>query len=36
MALSLAAHLSPVKILLLAAVAGIAWPVKRQTPEQQS
>ena len=34
MALALGAHLSPVKILLLAAVAGIAWPATCQTREQ--
>ena len=34
MALALGAHLSPVKVLLLAAVAGIAWPVQRTATEQ--
>lgn len=33
-ALSLGAHFSPVKILLLAAVAGILWPVKAAKAEQ--
>lgn len=33
-ALSLGAHFSPVRILLLAAVAGILWPVKAPNAEQ--
>lgn len=33
-ALSLLGQLSPVKILLLAAAAGIAWPVEPRAPEQ--
>ena len=33
-ALSLLAHISPVKILLLAAAAGIAWPVRSPAPEK--
>lgn len=33
LALSLVAHLSPVKILLLAGAIGLAWPVKAQSPE---
>jgi len=32
-ALSLGAHLSPVEILLLAALAGVAWPVPPRSPE---
>lgn len=34
MALSLLGHLSPVKILLLAAAAGLAWPVEPPGPEK--
>lgn len=33
-ALSVLAHLSPVKILLLAAAAGIAWPIPQPTPDR--
>jgi chromate transporter len=33
MALALGAHLSPVRILVLAAVAGIAWPAPPSAPE---
>ena len=33
MALSLGGHLSPIEILLLAAAAGIAWPVRQPRPE---
>jgi hypothetical protein len=32
--LSLGAHLSPVKILLMAALVGILWPVKRAKQAQ--
>lgn len=35
-ALSLGAHLSPVQILILAAVAGIAWPVRAAAAAEQA